>query len=233
MTNQKVYNRYQTQQHPHSSRQNNVSPSHQLATSSGKKIADGMEFMSNRQRELIMQEQSGYGSDGSETLSANSAQSMQKRYKLDRICVYFTIFRAANREEELQHQSNLQEVPTYSPRHHFYENPANNAPSAYPNQRYGRPNQRNHHEDLAYKINNDRINDRLNNGRGTDTDMAASTSGAMSLQVNNAGSSASTSGALSMKERKKSLMTRLIPGRNAPSGIFLILKNLSYLIFRC
>lgn len=38
-----------------------------------------MEFMSNRQRELIMQEQSGYGSDGSETLSANSAQSMQKR----------------------------------------------------------------------------------------------------------------------------------------------------------
>lgn len=57
---------------------NTVSPSHQMP-SMGKKVGDGMEYMSNRQREIIMQEQSGYGSDGSETLSANSAQSMQKR----------------------------------------------------------------------------------------------------------------------------------------------------------
>lgn len=126
------------------------------------------------------------------------------------------VFRAANREEELQKQSAVQEIPTYSPRHHFYENPANAAASTYSNQRNGRPTQRNHHEDPAYKISTDRIEDRINNGR---TDMAASTTGSMNLQVNNSGSSASTSGGLSMKERKKSLMTRLIPGRNQPSDV--------------
>lgn len=118
-------------------------------------------------------------------------------------------FRAANREEELQQQqSNLQDIPSYSPRHHFYENPANTS-SAYgsQNQRYSRSNQRG--DDMGYK--NGRLDDgqRLGNG-GPDM------SGGM--QTNGAGSGTPASGPLSMKERKKSLMTRLIPGRNAPSG---------------
>lgn len=80
---------YPNQQMPvtqHSSSPSQQPPKHSFYTPTDlpnpihrKKIGDGMEFMSNRQRELIMQEQSGYGSDGSETLSVNSAQSMQKR----------------------------------------------------------------------------------------------------------------------------------------------------------
>lgn len=76
--NQKQYdNHYQQPNHHH---KNNVSPSQQMLPQVNKKHLDGMEYIKpNRHKELIMQEQSGYGSDGSETLSANSAQSMQKR----------------------------------------------------------------------------------------------------------------------------------------------------------
>ncbi|KAI6181765.1 hypothetical protein M3Y98_00864300 [Aphelenchoides besseyi] len=189
--------RHQPAAHPSTS---NQSTGHQQPH----RPMDGMEFMSNRQRELILQEQSGYGSDGSETLSANSAQSMQKR--------------AANREEEqqMQQQMNLQDIPTYSPHRHFYENPANSAYAS--NQRYpqsaGRQptNQRGMDEmTSAYnKLNGDDgpQSQRLNGG--AEMSGQSQNGGGTSGSATNAGQAA-----LSMKERKKSLMTRLIPGRNA------------------
>ncbi|KAI6221356.1 hypothetical protein M3Y99_01556400 [Aphelenchoides fujianensis] len=189
-------------------------------------MMDGMEFMSNRQRELILQEQSGYGSDGSETLSANSAQSMQKR--------------AANREEEhhlqqqMQHHQmqqqqqqmqgggqamNLQDIPTYSPRHHFYENPANSAyASGSQHQQHQQQQQQQSTQGYASSAagGRDEYGGKLNGGGQSMDDTPPSQSTRVNGGAGSGGSGAgSTASALAMKERKKSLMTRLIPGRNA------------------
>lgn len=123
-------------------------------------------------------------------------------------------YRAANREEELhQQQSNLQDIPAYSPRHHYYENPANASNASYgqqQQQRYSRS--RAHPDEMNYKMNNGRMDDSQR------IDMNQATNNGNSGGQSNGAGSGPTASALSMKERKKSLMTRLIPGRNAPSG---------------
>lgn len=67
-------------------------------------------------------------------------------------------------------------------------------------------------DEMGYKMNNGRMDEshqRLNGG-GTNGPGSGITPASGPGSVN----------ALSMKERKKSLMTRLISGRNGPSGKF-------------
>lgn len=143
--------------------------------------------MRNRQHEAVLEQNAaGYGSDGSETLSANSAQSMQKRNQ--------------NREEQqraVDPTYDQPEVQSYSPRHHFYENHTN-----YSQNQRG-TNGRTVRMDVRTLNNVDENGEGIN---GIDE----------SRRVN--GGSAAAQNQLAMKERKKSLMTRLIPGRNAPNG---------------
>jgi hypothetical protein len=88
-------------------------------------------------------------------------------------------------------------------------------------------------DEMNYKMNNGRMDEhqpRVNGGGQQDMGKQFNFLQRCSLcsggiQSNGAGSAGTPSGpgsisALSMKERKKSLMTRLIPGRNAPSGKF-------------
>ncbi|CAD5234896.1 unnamed protein product [Bursaphelenchus xylophilus] len=138
----------------------------------------------NRQCETVMEQSAaGYGSDGSETLSANSAQSMQKK-----------------REEQSREQQNnydTQEIPSYSPRHHFYDNHAAYNPPRGANGRTVRMDMRG-------------LNDVDENGDINGAEERVRSNGGVNLQ-------AQANNNLAMKERKKSLMTRLIPGRNAPN----------------
>ena len=162
--------------------------------------ADGREYgMSLRQRELIAQEQSGYGSDGSE-LSANSAQSMQKR----------AVRRGESRETTTA-AAHLQDIPTYSPRQHFYESPVN---QTYHTQRYGSSNE--HHarhrgDELGYKLNG-------GDGDGRQLEEMQTRLNLNGDVSSGRGGTAAGASSVAMKDRKKSLMTRLLPGRNAIAG---------------
>ncbi|CAD5229122.1 unnamed protein product [Bursaphelenchus okinawaensis] len=138
----------------------------------------------NRQCETVMEQSAaGYGSDGSETLSANSAQSMQKK-------------REEQQSREQQNNYDQPEIQSYSPRHHFYDNHASYNQSRGANGRTVRMDMRglNDVEDNGDQMNG--VDDRVRSNGGPP----------MQAQSNIQ---------LAMKERKKSLMTRLIPGRNA------------------
>ncbi|KAI1724565.1 c2 domain-containing protein [Ditylenchus destructor] len=136
-----------------------------------------------RSRHEILQEQSvgGYGSDGSETLSVNSANSMQNR--------------ALNRARERQYQQQQNQISER------VDDANDDGSIDLKTNASMRPHHQNTTSTEEYGMEDTNMS-----GNGT------------SIPGNKSGSSSTVgAAALLAKQRKKSIMTRFIPGRNGSS----------------
>lgn len=142
-----------------------------------------------RHQELREQEGGGYGSDGSvETLSVNSAQSMQNRLgfgKKIRLKIINNYCRALLRQQQIQRIRDQHQITQQS---------------------------------------SNEENDQIRSGQmAIEDEEEAIEFGRSTAREGQSGSGQPMKGmgvsAKELKERKKSLMTRLIPGRNGPNGL--------------